>query len=100
MERKERKQGEGSRPSLGNMVWKYLWNMQVPNSTKVFLWRACKSILPTKDNLKRRKIVQDDLCFLYYREMETVAHILWDCPSSIDVWGHVGEDSKKVMALV
>jgi hypothetical protein len=26
----------------------------VPNSTKVFLWRACHNILPTKDNLFKR----------------------------------------------
>jgi hypothetical protein len=87
MESKAKAKGECSRPGQGNVVWQYLWNMQVPNSTKVFLWRACKGILPTKDNLKRRKVVQDDLCLICHTEEETVAHILWECPSSKDVWG-------------
>ena len=91
--------GECSRPGQGNVVWQYLWHMQVPNSTKVFLWRPCKSILPTKDNLKRRKVVQDDLCLICHREEETVAHILWECPSSKDVWGVCRRSLQKCSVL-
>jgi ribonuclease HI len=53
----------------------------------VFLWRACHNILPTKDNLLKRGIVQDSSCPLCYQATETVGHILWECPSSRDVWG-------------
>ncbi|XP_059450922.1 uncharacterized protein LOC132181699 [Corylus avellana] len=53
----------------------------------VFLWRACKNILPTKENLRRRGFIDEDRCILCCSEKETVHHILWACPSAQDVWG-------------
>jgi hypothetical protein len=53
----------------------------------MFLWRACKNILPTKANLQKRGIVLDPLCIFYKMESETTYHILWECFSSQDVWG-------------
>jgi hypothetical protein len=71
-------------------LWRILWGLQVPNSTKIFLWRACNDILPTKENLKKRGVVDDDLCRFCGIDRETIMHILWECPSSQDVWGSCG----------
>ncbi|XP_062170938.1 uncharacterized protein LOC133876698 [Alnus glutinosa] len=68
-------------------VWKVLWSLKIPNSVKVFLWKACHNLLPTKANLLKRKVVEDGLCPCCGREDETVLHALWDCPSAQDVWG-------------
>jgi hypothetical protein len=35
------------------------------------MWRACQNILPTKDNLVKRKIIQDPLCPICGLEPET-----------------------------
>ena len=43
-------------------------------------------ILPTRGNLRRRKIIEESKCPLCEREEETNAHILWFCPSAMDVW--------------
>jgi hypothetical protein len=51
------------------------------------MWRACQNILPTKDNLVKRKIIQDPFCPICGLEQEISFHILWDCPSARDVWG-------------
>ena len=67
--------------------WKAVWKIRVPNAVKVFLWRACSNILPTKDNLLKRGVVNEDLCLLCTRERETVLHTLWECPAIEDVWG-------------
>jgi hypothetical protein len=32
--------------------------MKAPNAVKKFLWRACKNILPTKNNLLRKRVVR------------------------------------------
>lgn len=40
-------------------VWKTLWKLNIPNAEKVFFWRACHDILPTRDNLVRRKVIPD-----------------------------------------
>ena len=54
---------------------------------RFFLWRACSNILPTKDNLVKRGFIKEDLCIFCSLEKETILHILWECPSSQDVWG-------------
>ena len=47
-------------------------------------------------NLYRRKIIDDSLCSVCGIEEETVLHVLWTCPASVDVWC-VGD--KKVQKL-
>jgi hypothetical protein len=64
--------------------------MQIPNSTKVFPWRACNGILPTKDNLKKMRVTEDHICIFCNQQPETLVHILWECPSAVDVWGACG----------
>jgi hypothetical protein len=54
---------------------------------KFFLWRACHNLLPTKVNLCRQKVVEDNLCSCCTREAESVIHVLWCCPAAQDVWG-------------
>jgi ribonuclease HI len=82
-----RKKGECSNQGALQAIWKIIWKLQIPNSTKVFMWRACHNILPTKGNLKRRGIGTDDLCQICCQEKETVFHVLWECPAAQDVWG-------------
>jgi hypothetical protein len=71
----------------GQEVWKTKWSLKVPNSSKVFLWRASRNVLPTKDNLKRRGVIDEERCIFCCNEKETAQHILWACPSAQDVWG-------------
>lgn len=70
----------------GSEVWKRLWRLNIPNAEKVFFWRACHNILPTRDNLIRKNIIDDACCPVCGREDETITHILWSCPSAQDVW--------------
>ena len=67
-------------------VWRTLWALQIPNAEKNFLWQACKEILPTRANLCWRKLTQDDLCPVCGLAVETTFHILWKCPSAVDIW--------------
>lgn len=80
-------------------VWKALWALQVPNAEKNFLWRACLEILPTRANLYKRHIVQDPLCPICGREEETRFHILWQCPSTMDVWSMGNKKPQKSVFL-
>lgn len=54
-----------------NDLWRGLWKMQTSNAIKNFMWRACKKILPTKDNLMKRRVVEDSLCPICSLEAET-----------------------------
>jgi hypothetical protein len=63
-----------------------IWKLNVPNDVKMFLWRACHNLLPTKVNLLRRGIVDSSVCPIYDLECESLVHILWSCPLVSDVW--------------
>jgi hypothetical protein len=71
----------------GRDVCKGLWKLKVPNTVKIFTWRACNSLLPTKENLCRRGVVMDPLFPCCKLEVETTSHVLWFCPALRDVWG-------------
>ncbi|XP_059428496.1 uncharacterized protein LOC132162251 [Corylus avellana] len=67
---------ESSARAGTNELWKVLWNLPLPNIEKVFMWQACNNLLPTKDNLLRRKVSNDPYCPMYENEAETTGHIL------------------------
>jgi hypothetical protein len=66
-------------------VWKNIWGMRSPNAEKNFLWHACHDILPTREKLYMRKIIQDSACPICENDVETVLHALWLCPAARDV---------------
>lgn len=74
--REEKDRGECSKVMDGGAVWRSLWKLHVPNKIKVFAWRALHDILPTRENLARRRIVADGTCELCQRENESVIHAL------------------------
>ena len=53
---------ESSRGYIGKGIWSVLWKLRIPNKIKVFGWRACNDILPTKLNLSKRRIIDDVMC--------------------------------------
>ena len=83
-------QGEdraGSSTSSANMkIWHVLWNLKIPNKIKVFDWRACTDILPTRVNLVRRRVLTDDKCPICLRESENTIHVIWECAAVQDIW--------------
>lgn len=74
-----------SEPIPGS-VWNYIWNANLPQKVKIFLWKACNNILPVCSNLKRRKIARVEVCPLCHRETETVEHALLLCDWTKPVW--------------
>ncbi|XP_050259107.1 uncharacterized protein LOC126704117 [Quercus robur] len=77
---------ESSRGCAGKEVWPAIWKLRIPNKIKVFGWRACNEILPTKLNLSKRKIIVDAMCPICLRFPESVVHALWECGAARDVW--------------
>lgn len=58
-------------------IWKGIWSLQVPNRVKTLLWRARTDSLPSKANLMKRRVANDDLCSGYKLKSETSFHALW-----------------------
>ena len=62
------KLSKGSKQSEGNIAWKAIWKFQISNAAKIFMWRACNNLLPTKHNLFWRGVIPDAQCPIYTRE--------------------------------
>lgn len=77
---------ECSVPRSDHRTWNQLWQLQVPSKIKVFSWRACLDILPSKVNLARRQVLQEDKFELCKLSPETTVHAIWDCSAAQDVW--------------
>ena len=60
--------------------------MQAPPKIKNFLWRACRNVLPTKQALMRRKILEDLICERCKRVVRDSVHALWSCLELDVVW--------------
>ena len=66
--------------------WKYLWRINIPHKVKHFAWCACKEILPTKENLKRRKVIENSWCDSCLAHEETTGHLFWSCSHTQEIW--------------
>lgn len=55
-----------------------------------FLWKLCKNVLPTQDNLVRRKIYSSCGCAICEDGQETTMHVLKDCLYAKKVWACCG----------
>lgn len=57
-------------------LWKGVWKLKVLGKIKHFLWKSYTNSLPTKVNLLKRTIVQEDVCHLCSNHSEDVLHTL------------------------
>ena len=56
--------------------WKSIWRLKVPNKVKVFLWRTCSNALPTKVNLRKRKVLDSPMCDQCGCKVKDVLHTI------------------------
>jgi hypothetical protein len=62
-----------------------VWKITVPPRIHIFLWLLAKNKILTRDNLdKRRKL--DDLTCLFCSEPETVHHLFFECCVAHSIW--------------
>jgi hypothetical protein len=55
-----------------------VWKLSVPSRCYIFLWLLAKNKVLTRDNLAKRKKL-DDLSCLFCTESESVSHLFFDC---------------------
>jgi hypothetical protein len=82
----KREVGGCSGNNMMTHLWNKIWQLQVPRVVTLFLWQACNNVLPTKENLFKRKITDDPRCPVCLLEEEMVGHALWSCTVARDVW--------------
>ena len=70
----------------GQQVWKKIWQLHMPNKLKIFGWRACQDILPTRVNLFRMKIITEKGCQCCTGIPKSAIHSIWECGAVQDMW--------------
>ena len=75
-----------SNPEAMKPLWQEIWKLDVPSKVKNLVWRACKDSLPTKSNLVRRRIIDDDTCDCCKSHSEDMIHTLYSCLKLPDLW--------------
>ena len=83
---KEQTRIEHSTANTERPIWRKLWKLNVPPKVRMFLWRACANVLPTKENLNRRRVQVDPRCKICCQQPELVGHLLWECLMAQNVW--------------
>ncbi|KAE8782662.1 hypothetical protein D1007_43931 [Hordeum vulgare] len=67
-----------------------LWKVICPQKIHVFLWLCVHNKVLTRDNLEKRRPVENTSC-LFCSCKETVQHLLFDCIVARQVWGFLME---------
>ncbi|KAH9792765.1 putative reverse transcriptase [Citrus sinensis] len=52
------------------------------------MWRASKNLIPTAENLLKRKCLQDPICKRCCKSVETIYHALLECKTTKKIWTH------------
>lgn len=76
---------DSSLPNPCASLWKGIWNAQVPGQVKIYVWKACVNILPTRSRLCERGIDIDTHCPLCDEEVESPLHALCECSTASEV---------------
>jgi hypothetical protein len=71
-----------------------MWNIFVTSRVHIFLWLLSNNKTLTRDNLGKRKELEDNRC-LFCNELESVAHLFFECCVARVVWNEIAEISGK-----
>jgi hypothetical protein len=67
-----------------------MWKIKVPPRIHIFLWLLANNKVLTRDNLAKRRDVDDKTC-LFCKEYETIHHLFFECCVAQLMWEHVAD---------
>lgn len=82
--------GKGGNLDNFHQAWVDIWSMDTSPKVRHFLWRLCSNSLPVRRLLKRRHMIEDDLCPWGCGESETSYHAIFGCPRMSSLWSAAG----------
>lgn len=71
---------------ISKSQWKVIWSTEIPEKVKIFMWRAAKNLLPTANNLWKKKVVPSLICQRCFCKSEDPCHALMVCKAARKVW--------------
>lgn len=81
----------------GHNVWSLIWNLDLPDRVKIFIWKCLRGILPVRHGLNTRMPNISPVCPLCDSENETVEHLFCSCSFARSVWNGCGIPSSSLI---
>lgn len=77
----------GSSAVSGDVLfWKNLWKLNIPPKIRIFGWKVCRNLLPTKSNLYHRGVKTDEGCTVCEGAVEYMIHCFSECSVAKSFW--------------
>ncbi|CAN1127556.1 Putative ribonuclease H protein At1g65750 [Linum perenne] len=70
--------------------WEKVWRWKGPHRIKLFLWLGVNNRLITNAEKARRHLSTSTSCNRCGCPVETVSHVLRDCPIAVETWNRLG----------
>jgi hypothetical protein len=67
-----------------------MWKAPVPSRLHIFLWLLANNKTLTRDNLAKRRKIEDPSC-LSCKEDKSVAHLFFNCCVAKEMWREFAE---------
>ncbi|MBA0615306.1 hypothetical protein Godav_015460, partial [Gossypium davidsonii] len=78
-----------SNPLSSRDLFTTIWKVRVPPKVHIIVWRFLCNYVPTLHNLYNRYISTTQFCPRCLNILETLIHMLRDCPFAISVWNQL-----------
>ncbi|XP_028201834.1 uncharacterized protein LOC114386020 [Glycine soja] len=70
-----------------NLDFVDIWKLKIPSKSLVFAWRLIRDRLPTRMNLRRRKVVINEVQCPFCGDVEEeAAHLFFSCKKILPIW--------------
>ncbi|KAL9290881.1 putative ribonuclease H domain, reverse transcriptase zinc-binding domain-containing protein [Arabidopsis thaliana] len=66
-----------------------VWKVQAPERVRVFLWLIVNQAIMTNSERKRRHLCNSDVCQVCRGGIESIIHVLRDCPAMSGIWDRI-----------
>ena len=67
--------------------FKELWKLRVPSKVAMFVWRLIKDKLPTRDNLKKKRVELQEYLYPFCRLVDkSASHLFFHCSKISPLW--------------
>jgi len=79
---------EVPRPNMASF-FNCLWKVRVPERVKTFLWLVGNQAVMTEEERHRRHLSASNVCQVCKGGVESMLHVLRDCPAQLGIWVRV-----------
>ena len=69
--------------------YRRVWRVVAPERVRTFLWMVSNQILMTNAERARRHLYDSDICTVCKGGVESILHVLRDCPAMAGIWQQI-----------